>query len=316
MDNARPTIIDTDMAPDDWYAILYLLAHPRMDVKAITVTGTGEAHCDPGVRNALDIAWLAGHPDVLVSCGRDTPLVGDHTFPSSWRSGVDKLLGMSIPRGSNEASDKTAVELIVEILQSSEEKVHIVALGPLTNVAEVLISEPSLVDDIEMITIMGGAVNTEGNIGVTGVEIDNEVSEWNIYVDPRAAAVVIASEAPITLVPLDATNHVPVTMDFYRRLEEDHATPSAEFVYRGLSTRLTFVTSGRYYFWDPLAAILAAEDDIGAFEELLLSIIEEEGPESGRTVVDQEGHAVRVATAVDGAEFERLFLDGLNYRFP
>jgi inosine-uridine nucleoside N-ribohydrolase len=79
---------------------------------------------------------------------------------------------------------------------------------------------------------------------------------------------------------------------------------------------LTFVTSGRYYFWDPLAAILAAEDDIGAFEELLLSIIEEEGPESGRTVVDQEGHAVRVATAVDGAEFERLFLDGLNYRFP
>src|SRR6185369_8316788 len=70
----RAVIIDTDMAPDDWRAILYLLRRQDVAVRAITVVGTGEAHCGPGMRNALGLAALAGQPNIPVTCGRDTAL--------------------------------------------------------------------------------------------------------------------------------------------------------------------------------------------------------------------------------------------------
>ena len=120
-------------------------------------------------------------------------------------------------------------------------------LGPLTNVGEALEAAPGLVMNIEMITVMGGAVQVAGNVGASS-NIENEGAEWNIYVDPRAAAVVFSSGAPVTLVPLDATNYVPLTMDFYKRLERDRTTSVAEFVYRVLAAREENVRSGRYYF--------------------------------------------------------------------
>src|SRR5512144_2201583 len=90
----RPVIVDTDMAPDDWMAILYLLQRQDISVQAITVAGTGEAHCGPGVRNALGLAALAGQPNIPVACGRETPLQGSHAFPDDWRAGADAVLGL------------------------------------------------------------------------------------------------------------------------------------------------------------------------------------------------------------------------------
>jgi pyrimidine-specific ribonucleoside hydrolase len=77
-----------------------------------------------------------------------------------------------------------------------------------------------------------------------------------------------------------------------------------------------FIQSGRYYFWDPLAAAIATEESLGTFQELQLKVIEEEGPESGRTLVSDDGHLIRVAMTADRARFETLFLDVLNQRQP
>jgi hypothetical protein len=65
---AHPILIDTDMAPDDWMAILYLLQRSDVTVKAITVTGAGETHCDPGIRHAMGLVALAGYDDVPITC--------------------------------------------------------------------------------------------------------------------------------------------------------------------------------------------------------------------------------------------------------
>jgi inosine-uridine nucleoside N-ribohydrolase len=94
------------------------------------------------------------------------------------------------------------------VIQGSPEKVTLVTLGPLTNVAQALEAEPSLVDYIEMIYVMGGAVSVPGNVGF--IVTDNAVAEWNIYVDPHAAAIVFESGAPITLA-MDVPT-VPATM--------------------------------------------------------------------------------------------------------
>lgn len=313
--DAQPVVIDTDMAADDWLAILYLLGRSDVDVQAITVTGAGEAHCSAGTRNALNLVALAGRPEIPVACGRETPLEGDHAFPAGWRERVDRLLGLTLPENSREVSGESAVELLTRIIRESPQKVHLITLGPLTNVAEALEAEPGLVTNLEMITVMGGAVEVAGNVGASS-NIENEVADWNFYVDPRAAAEVLASGAPITLVPLDATNHVPVTMEFCKRLKRDRTTSVAEFVYRVLTAQEESIRSGGYYFWDPLAAAVATEEGVATFQEMPIVVVEEEGPESGRTLQSEQGFPVRVAMTADRERFEALFLDAVNGRLP
>jgi pyrimidine-specific ribonucleoside hydrolase len=313
--DAKPVIIDTDMAPDDWMAILYLLQQPGVEVKAMTVAGTGEAHCVPGVQNARDLAALAGRGAIPVACGRETPLVGDHAFPSDWREAVDGLLGLSLARNPEAPYEGSAVELLTRVIEQSPEKVHILTLGPLTNVAEAIEARPELVENLSGITIMGGAVGVPGNVRASA-GVGNDLAEWNVYVDPHALAVVLGSGAPITLVPLDATRNVLVTSGFYEKLKRDRGTPAAEFVYRVLTQQEGKIRSGGYSFWDPLAAAVVVDDSLAAFAEIILTVIEEEGPQSGRTVAGDDGHVVRLAQGADSASFEAHFLDALNGRSP
>ncbi len=313
--DAQPVVIDTDMAADDWLAILYLLSRSDVDVQAITVTGTGEAHCPAGTRNALNLVALAGRPDIPVACGRETPLAGDHAFPTAWRDRADGLLGLTLPENSREPSGESAVDLLTRIIRASAQKVHLITLGPLTNVGELLQAEPGLVANLAMITVMDGAIEVPGNIAPSS-DIDNEVAGWNFYCDPRAGALVFASGAPITLVPLDATNYAPVTMEFYTRLESDRTTSVAEFVYRVLGAQEQFVRQGSYYFWDPLAAAIATEETLATYQDISLIVVEEEGPESGRTLKSERGFTIRVAMQADRQRFEALFLDAVNGRLP
>ena len=313
--DARPFLIDTDMAIDDWMAILYLLQRPDIDVRALTVTGAGEAHCGPGVQNALDLVALAGRPEIPVTCGRDLPLEGEHVFPESWRQDVDELSGISIPSNPSPPHDLDAVELITEAIESNPGEIEIIALGPLTNIAEVMQERPSLADQIKQIFIMGGAFYVPGNIlGDPGTGISNDAAEWNIYVDPHAASIVAASGAPVTFVPLDASNYVLLDQEFYDLLAEDRSTPESEFVHMVLAEKIGFVHSGEYYFWDPLTAAIAVDESLGTYEIQPIVIVEEEGPKSGATEIDEAGSLVRITTSAADERFKQHFLDVLNGR--
>ncbi len=308
----RPVVIDTDMAADDWMAILYLLRRPDVTIKAITVTGTGLAHCEPGVRHALGLVALAGEKDIPVACGRETPLQGNHAFPAAWRDEVDRLYGLELPGGSNPAAGQQAVELLTDVIEASAGEVAVLTLGPLTNVAEALEGNPGLVGKLGMVYTMGGAVEVPGNVGASDVGIDNPVAEWNFYIDPHAASQVFQSGVPITLVPLDATNQVPITPGFYQRLRAAHDSPAAAFLYDLLTLRQDFIQSGTFYFWDPLAAALLTDESLAAFETRPLRVVEGEGPQSGWTHSDEGGMPMRIALSADGQRFEQVFLSTLN----
>lgn len=307
----RAIVIDTDMAVDDWMAILYLLQRPDVKVMAITVTGTGEAHCAPGILHALGLVALSGQDKIPVACGRETPLQGSHAFPDGWRARVDSLLGLTLPKGQDTASTLAAVKLLTSVVQSSPDKLTLLALGPLTNVAEAIQSNPALVDNIERMYIMGGAVNVPGNVGASGVNIDNNVAEWNIYVDPQAANVVFHSGAPITLVPLDATNQVPLTIEFLDEFKSKHTSPEATFVFDMLTKQRQFIEAG-YYFWDPLAAAILTNEDLATYQNNNLCVVENEGPESGWTKSGEGCPQIRVAVSADAGRFKQIFLDTLN----
>jgi pyrimidine-specific ribonucleoside hydrolase len=306
-----PIVIDADMGLDDVMAILYLLQRPDVKVKAITVSGTGLAHCGPGTQHALGLIAIAGAKDIPVACGRDKPLQGDHAFPRDWREGADSTLGLTWPEVSK-VSDQTAVDLITSIVKSSPQKVMVVTLGPLTNLAEALQNDPKLIDNIKLVAIMGGAVDVPGNVEGIPLSAPNRTAEFNIFVDPQAANIVLKSGAPITLAPLDATNHAPIPSYFYKVLKDHHTTPEATAVFELFKANPYIYQSGTYFWWDPVAVVVATDDGVATFETKKLSVVEAEGEEVGRTKVDNDGAQVRVAMTVDAARFEQVFLSTLN----
>jgi inosine-uridine nucleoside N-ribohydrolase len=183
----------------------------------------------------------------------------------------------------------------------------LLALGPLTNLAEALQADPDLKDRVEMVFIMGGAVDASGNLVEGGV--DNAWAEWNVYIDPLAAQIVLDSGVPITLVALDATNHVPATRAFVTRLAGQAETPAAEFVVRVLEGNPWLDVVFGYYFWDPLAAGLLADETLGHYEERRLQVILTEGRRSGRLVESRSGAPVRLAVWADRERFEQALID-------
>ncbi len=150
-------------------------------------------------------------------------------------------------------------------------------------------------------------------MGPSGVGIDNDLAEWNVYIDPQAANIVFESGAPIVLVPLDATQDVPVTRNFYNALKDHSNTPEANLVYEILDANLDFIESGGFQFWDSLTAAIAADGSIAEFENLQLLVVEEEGPEVGATKPSPAGENIRVAVSADRERFEQIFLTILNW---
>ena len=221
---------------------------------------------------------------------------------------MDRLLGLTLPGNEQGPSDEGTVALMSRVILESPRPVHLIALGPLTNVAEMLEAEPAVASNLQAITIMGGAVRVPGNVGSSS-DIDNDV-------DPHALAVALGCGVPVILVPLDATNDVPITEDFLDRLGKDRSTSVAEFAYRVLMKREGDIRAGYLYFWDPLAAAVALDSSLAPIKGMHLTVIEEEGPHSGQTAESEAGRAVQVAVGADRARFESLFLDALNGRLP
>ena len=255
-----PCIIDTDVAIDDWMAILYLLSSPQVNVRAITVVATGEAHAGPGVRTIQGLLALTNTRAVRVVAGRPTPLRGQQAFPRLMRLAMDVRLLLRLPKPLEPAADLDAVAVLTQVITTSPQPVTIVALGPLTNLAEALLATPSLAGKIARIVIMGGALRVAGNIREVNPRIENSFAEWNIFCDPYAADVVFQSGAPITLVPLDATNQTPLSDAFVQQLASGPATPASQFVLRAIRRIQPILRGQMFYLWDPLAAVVAVKE--------------------------------------------------------
>jgi inosine-uridine nucleoside N-ribohydrolase len=305
-----PLIIDGDFGPDDMMALLYLSQEPGLGLEAVTVTGTGLAHCPQGAYNAAAVLAYLGGQEVPVACGETATLGGDNAFPEEWRLGADGLADQLGLPASEVAAGDDAVGLIVDTITRSTDPVRLLALGPLTNLARALEASPGIVDNIEHLVIMGGAVDVPGSVA------PNMTAEWNIWVDPRAAAAVIASGIPITLVALDATNDVPATRFFYETLEAQREAPAAELLYRYLEANQGILEGGTYFFWDPLAAVTLVHPDVVETERRPIMVVEDQGHDEGATIESADGIEVDVAVAADRSRFETIFLTALNGGTP
>ncbi|MEO8273792.1 MAG: nucleoside hydrolase [Chloroflexota bacterium] len=302
----RTLLVDTDVAGDDLVALAFLVSAPHVTLAAITVSGTGEAHCAGGVDIVLRLLERLGAPDIPVACGRETPLEGTHTFPDDWREHVDGGSGLTLPTTARKPSSSSAVELITA-LSKQYEGLHVLTLGPLTNLADALVRDPALAERLGPVFVMGGALHVPGNLVCCGAPEDNEVAEWNIYVDPHAAQVVVDGGLKPSFVSLDGTNQVPMTREFAQRLMEPAESASARLVAE-LFAANPHMTDGSFYLWDPLAAQLAAGYPLGSFSPGCIVVEEAEGPESGFTRPTCETPNMEYLKTVDPAAAEETLL--------
>ena len=302
-----PIVIDTDAGSDDFMAIALLLSRPSVTIDAITVVN-GLAHVGPGARNMTRLLDLAGRARVPVFAGREAPMRGTAEFPAEWRKIADDLPGVDLPASSHPPESKPAAAYLVERLQRGS-PVRILALGPLTNLAEALTHAPAIAKNIQEIVIMGGALHAPGNLGDGGVfHTKNTTAEWNIFVDPLAASIVFKSGIPIRLIALDATNKVPISPEFLREFESKAQSPLGRAVAAVLKADRETIDAGIFYAWDPLAAAALLKPAIVKTVPVHIEV-RQDPPEEGRTAETPGKSNANVAVDADGAAFRALFLE-------
>lgn len=183
-----PLIIDTDPGIDDAVAIALAVFNPRFDVRLIT-TVAGNVSIEATTTNALKLMAYYGK-DVPVARGAAEPLIRqlDDASDIHGKTGME---GFDFPEPKTELLlDKHAVEAMRDEIMASAEPVTVMPIGPLTNIALLLKTFPEVKSRIERIVLMGGSV-TRGNKGV--------MAEFNIFVDPEAAKIVLTSGLDIPL---------------------------------------------------------------------------------------------------------------------
>jgi inosine-uridine nucleoside N-ribohydrolase len=306
-----PTIIDADMDLSDLSAIAVLLRDPGVDVRAITVAGTGLVHCPAGRLLARYLLDQVGGPKIPIGCGREKGGPGAHPFPADWRTAADAGFGLAIGSEGASSQQRDAVGVLTSAVASSPSAPTIVSLGPLTNLQDAFAADPSLADQVAGVHAMLGTLAAPGNVTLDSFSAKDPL-EWNAFADPTAVSAVFDTDVPVELVPLDATDDVPVPTDYLERLAGDHVGAGADLTYELLVRNPARLRADQgQQLWDELAALTLTNQDLVTWDDATVTV----GPD-GRLTRDDAGRTVRFATAADRPAVEAALLEALRRGGP
>lgn len=270
----RVCLIDTDPGTDDAIALWLALASPALDVRLVTVAG-GNVGIGHTLRNARAIVGLAGAA-VPVVAGAEGPLLG--AFRSETQvHGADGLAGVALPEGPP-ATPGIAADAIRALLRA-EPRVTIIGIGPATNIALALATEPALAGRVEEIVLMTGAW-AEGNITAS--------AEFNAWSDPEALAMLLECGRPVTLATLELTGQALVTPERIAALRAaggGNCLDAAARIMGGVPASRRFGHRG-HPLHDPCAIAWLIDPALFTLRDVHVHV-ECSGISRGRTVVDR-----------------------------
>ena len=201
-------IIDTDPGVDDALALLLAMRSPELKIEGITPVA-GNVPLSLTLPNALRMVEIANRPDIPVAAGAPTPLVR-RLVTATYAHGENGLGGAVFPEPRTKPVAQPAAEFIRQTVRKYPHEVTLITIGPMTNVAAALNSDPELAGLVREVVMMGGSLSG-GNI--------TPAAEFNVYVDPEAARIVFQSGIPIRMVGLDVTRKTSLTDEHVKVLE-------------------------------------------------------------------------------------------------
>lgn len=308
-------ILDCDPGHDDAMALLMALAAENIELLAVT-TSAGNQYPEKTFQNAKKLLALAKREDIPVAMGAPKPIRRELIIAEEihGESGLD---GAHLPEPTAPALTISANDLMAKILKESDEKIAIVATGPLTNVAIFLLSHPELKDKIELISFMGGAC-FGGNI--------TPHAEFNIYVDPEAADVVVNAGVPVAMFGLDVTLKAqlfPQDVQEIRAIANPVATTMADLLdFFNLTTTVPFWAEEGHvegiHMHDPCAMAYIIDPSIFKMYQMHVEVETGDLMSRGSTVVDYQNvfgkeKNVSVSFGLDLAKFKKLVMNTMKY---
>lgn len=276
----RPFLIDTDTASDDAVALIMAMRAPDVEVVAIT-TVAGNVPVAQSTRNALYTVELCG-AEVPVYAGSEKPLLRTYQN-ATWFHGRDGLGDHGYPQPRRSAGALHAVDAIIQTVEANPGLV-IVTLAPLTNLALALAKKPSIAGQVGRCVIMGGAPCCEGNV--------TPAAEYNIWVDPEAARIVMLSGIPVELIGWHVSRGDAVLNPHDIELIQGFKTGLANFAIQCNShARAAYkVQTGEdgISLPDPVAMCLALNPSVGtSWSEHYVDVETQSELTRGMTVVDR-----------------------------
>jgi inosine-uridine nucleoside N-ribohydrolase len=315
-----PVLVDTDGGVDDALALIIALNSPQLDLKAITVLA-GNIHVDQAANNVLRVLSIV-QPNTLpiVAKGCEKPLF-KQPFNAAGIHGGDGLGELDqfkeadgtarYPKLTIEASTENAIDVILKAAQEYGDSLNIVALGPLTNLATAIQKDAATMKKIGRIIIMGGAVTVPGNI--------TAAAEFNFFVDPDAAQIVMESGIPLTLVGLDVAMKAPLPRQVVEDNLQHRPSKVTQFIADCTGIYMAFYrdNEGFYgcYLHDPLAMAVAIDPSLVKTESLYMMVETQGRFTTGLSLADRRDRRdevtnppnVEVCLDVDTERFLKLF---------
>lgn len=304
----KHVVIDTDPGVDDALALMLAFSSPELSVEGVT-TVSGNVSQEKAHQNALKLLEFLGVNNVPVSYGSVKPILRE-AIDATEIHGKTGLGDAFLPEPKIRSDERTAVELILEKSKKLDGRLILVAIGPLTNIATAILTEPRIVKRAELV-IMGGAFNMTpygyGNV--------TPVAEFNIWHDPEAAKIVLNSGIQITAVGLDVTQKPDnrLSISFLSKIKnfEGRRAHLVADLCRSLVLRFDGLS-----LHDPLAVAAALDPNLIKTKRLSVDVETVGTLTRGQTIVYRHGQSslrgsthIEVCVSVDSDRFLSLFLD-------
>ena len=286
----RPVVVDTDPGIDDALALLFGWGSPELAIEALT-TVAGNVPVAQCTLNARRLVALR-RPAAITGTGADAPLRRPLRTATEYHGpdGLGDVGGW--PEVPARADGPSAIEVLIERARHHGERLLLVALGPLTNLAHVLARDPGALRGVGRIVAMGGAVDVPGNV--------TPDAEFNIHVDPDAARIVVDAGLSLDLVPLDATRQAVLAR---RELDAALAERPGRVADQIGAFTVQGFREGGLTLHDPLAMGVAIDETFVEWERVRIAV-----GADGETRRAPGAPNCRVAMRVDRARFVTTFL--------
>lgn len=311
-----PVVLLQDGAPDDITAAMYLMLDTQVNLAGIVVSN-GETRPSRALAKWEDYIYAyMGWMDVQVVAGCDCA-VDSHpnAFPTSWRDGADGFWGLSLSEYTGQSSVINGADLLIDLSNKFPGELVVVITGPETDMALALKKDPSIKGRIKKVVVMGGAVDVPGNIHADDPSQTNTTAEWNIWVDPLAAADVFSSGIPLDIIPMDTVPDVKLDRSFAKKVGEVNL-PGANLMATMWNTEFGWYSSDHIWIYDVLAAIAVDHPRPNTpytWISAPVTVNTDMGPGQGRTVKGEGvSDHIRYAQHAD----EQTVLDTLYSVFP